>query len=290
MRDAALDPLRPTLRGATRPRSSGAPPLDGMLGEGLSPRSPKPAARSNGPTSAAIAAQRLGGGRGAASRRRNEPGIAERLKARLPRIRPFKILAVSAFSIALVGIVANAMIFQHGHHPAPLFGLGRSIDGQPDALRTVGEPPAPVATPAVPAPLQPAALAPPPSAPPVVVDPAPRAAAPVGLKPIHHTAAKPQPADAIGGLLSASSAPVAHPRPGAVASKPKSVVAAKPVAKPDHKVKPADGSAALARTDAAHHVASGKTAHPRPHAKPEFGKAPASGKTEAAAKPTAKTE
>ena len=269
-----------------------------MLGEGLGPRSNKSAARTSGPSSAAIAAQRLGGGRAAAARRRSEPGFAARLKARLPRIRPFKVLTVSAFSIALVGIVANAMIFQRGHHPAPLFGLGRSVDGQPEAAPpSVVERSAPVATPAVPAPREPAALAPPPPAPPVVVDPTPRAAAAVPPKPVHHAAPKPHQVDAIGGLLSAAPKPAAHPRPGAVASKPSAAAKpapvtdaagtashAKPVTKPDHK------TTTLAQSDAAHHVTTGTTAHPRPHAKPESGKVPSQAKADTAAKPAAKPE
>lgn len=290
LRDAALDPLHSAVRGSSRAKPSGAPPLDSMLGEGLSPRPAKPAARAKGPSSAAIAAHRLGGGRAAAGRRRAEPGLAARLAARLPRVRPFKLLTVSAFSIALVGIVANAMIFQRGHHPAPLFGLGRSIDGQPEAAQpSVAERSTTVAPPATPAPLDRAALAPPPPAPPAVVDPAPRLpAAPVAPKPnlVHHAAPKPHQVDAIGGLLSAATVTQPHPRPGVVTPKPGT--ATKPAIKLDHKAKSADGGAAAVQPDPAHHVSATQASHPRPHAKPVAGKAALDVKQSAAKQ--AKTE
>jgi hypothetical protein len=300
LRDAALDPLRPTLRGANRSRSSGPPPLDGMLGEGISPRPSKSSSRKSGPTSAAIAAQRLGGGRVAATRRRDDPGFVGRLRARLPRIRPFKLLTVSAFGVALVGIVANAMVFQHGHHPAPLFGFGGSIDGRAEPVQHAAAEPsaaasAPVPAPAAPIPaVNPPIVAPPP-VPSVVVDPVPRAA-PAAPKPIvaHHTAPKPHGTDAIGNLLStAAPSSAAHPRPGHVAAKAASAASpsgsqeaahllsthAKSAVKPDHKAVTTDSGTALAYPASQAHSTAGAAAHVRPQA----------GKTGSKVEPTAKS-
>ncbi len=305
MRDAALDPLRQSGRAPRRPRPSGAPPLDGVAGEGLSPRVVKPVARDNGPTSAAIAAQRLGGGR-AAARRRDAPGLVARLRERLPHIRPFKVLTVSAFSIALVGIVANAMVFQRGHHPAPLFGLGRSIDGQPATPpQSVAERPAPVTSPAVDrtgtGTVAPAASAP------AAVDPAPRPVepAPRSAPAVHH-AAKTRDPDAIDSLLSSAAPAAAHPRPGHVAVKgaakgdaaikaaPTSASAAPadkaPARHADHAAKSAVGAPSLARTDPKHHVKAVTGAHPRPHAPSTSGSAAAEARAELAPKAGSKTQ
>ncbi len=253
LRDAAIDSHPQPGRGAARPRTAGAPPLEGMLGEGVSPRGPKPASRQNRVASAAVAARRLGGGRALGRGERGEPGLVTRLRSRLPRIRPFKALTVSVFSIALVGIVANAMVFQRGRHPAPLFGLGGSVDGQPDAAqRTVAVAPPPAPAPAAdhtgtispaltPVPAQTLDLAPP------VAIAAPK---PV---PTHHVAApKPHRQDGIGGLLAGTApASATHRRPGHPAAKPEASHA-----------DAATAAAALAHPDAAPQVKG----HTKPHA------------------------
>ena len=242
MRDAAIDPLRQSGRGGARVRSSGAPSLDGMVDERPAPRGSKTgAARVGGVmTSAAIAAQRLGGRRGGPSvaRGRSTPGALARLRGRLPRIRPFKALTVGVFSVALVGIVANAMVFQRGRHPAPLFGLGHSVEGAPDPAQqaAASPPPAPV-------PVEPTGTIAPPAAP---VPAAPPAAAAAPASAPRHAAAKRR-EDGIGGLIKAvAPSAAAHPRPGRPASRPATAdaaathprPAARPEAKPDVKPRP----------------------------------------------------
>lgn len=265
MRDAAIESHPQPGRGNARPRSSGAPPLEGMLGEGVSPRAPKPASRQGRIPSAAVAAKRLGGGRVLGGGRQGDPGLLMRLRARLPRIRPLRALTVSVFSIALVGIVANAMVLQRGHHAAPLFGLGGSVDGQTDAAqRTVAVAPLPIPAPAdhtgtiAPAPMPaPAADFGPPVA---IATPKPM--------PIHHVAARPH-QDGIGDLLAGTAPdPATHRRPGHPAGKPQS----------SH----ADPAAALAHPDAAPQV--------KGRAKPHAAKLAASRAEPTPSKPVTKTE
>ena len=147
-----------------------------------------------------------------------------------------KALTVAAFGVALVGIVANAMVFQRGHHPSPLFGLGRSVDGSSDAAQlTAAALPAPVP----PVPVERTGTIPQAAAAPVDLGP-PAIAATPRPAPVHHAAAKvlhesgstPKAADAARAG--------AHPRPGhpagahvTVGSKVEAKAAAKadPVAK-----------------------------------------------------------
>ena len=231
----------------------------------------RPAPRRAAATSAAIAAQRLGGGRaarGAAGVQRGA-GVLARFRGRLPRIRPLKALTVAAFGVALVGIVANAMVFQRSSHPSPLFGLGRSVDGASDAAQrsAAALPPPPQPVPVEKTGTIPAAPAIPAAAP----DPAPPVAAGVASKPapvhhaaaLHHEEAKPKP----------PAAAAAHPRPGRVETakvEPKTEAKADPVAKllagtahpaktapgatphPHHRVAekaPGDGATPAARTE-----------------------------------------
>ena len=320
MRDAAIDPLRQPGRGAARPRTAGAPPLDGVLDDGMGPRGQKGSARQGRATSAAIAAQRLGGGRNVAlsvaqARRRAAPGLLSRLRARLPRIRPLRALAVAAFGIALVGIVANAMVFQHGRHPAPLFGLGRSIDGQPEVGQQAAAPSLPAPVPVSP-PVERTGSTTPPAPSPAAVEPDPVAVAPkpVPAAPVHRAAApkarheEARHEDGIGAMLAAK--PAAHPRPGQAvkaAAKPAAkpgtasgaAVGRKAEPKPEHKGETAKASPAAAAqtpadrraaTDAAAMLAPARpraaATHPRPHAKP----APSDARAEPAAKKAAAAE
>lgn len=249
LRDAAIDSHPQPGRGNARPRTSGAPALEGMLGEGVSPRGPKPVSRQGRVSSAAVAARRLGGGRVLGGGRPGDPGLLMRLRARLPRIRPLRAFTVSVFSIALVGIVANAMVMQRGHHAAPLFGLGGSVDGQPDAAqRTVAVAPLPVSAPVDHTGTIAPFLSPAPVSAPADFGP-PVAVATAKPTPIHHVAAKPHHQDDIGGLLTGTAPdPATHRRPGHPAGKPQSLHA---------------GSAAtLAHPDAAPQVKG----HPKPHA------------------------
>ncbi len=204
MRDAAIDTHRSPARGSGRSRAAGAPPLDDMVGEGPVSRGTP---RRGGITSAAVAAQRLGGGRSAA-RGRAGPGLVARFYGRLPRVRPLKALTVAAFGVALVGIVANAMVFQRGHHPSPLFGLGRSVDGAPDAAGTAAALPAPP----VPAPVEKTGTIPPAPAAPVEAPPPAAAPAP-SPAPAHHAAARVHRED-VPAPRSAAATAMAHPRPG----------------------------------------------------------------------------
>lgn len=212
MREAAIDTHRSTARGA-RSRTGGAPPLDDLIGEGPIGRN---APRRGGVSSAAIAAQRLGGGRsaGRAAQSRREKRFSTMVRARLPRIRPLKALTIAAFGVALVGIVANAMIFQRGHRPAPLFGLGHTIDGASDAAQRTAAalpPPAPPVpaekTGTIPTPLSAAAVPAAPAEPAQPVVAAPKATPEHHAPKIHHEeSAKPK----AEGVATAT----AHPRPG----------------------------------------------------------------------------
>ena len=279
LREAAIDPLRHPGRGPARPRTAGAPPLDGVLDEGVTARGAKGSGRQGKASSAAIAAQRLGGGRNVAlsvaqARRRAEPGLLARMRGRMPRVRPLRAVTISVFSLALVGIVANAMVFQHGRHPAPLFGLGRSIDGQPEVGQQAAAP-APAPLPAE----RTGSLAPPPA--PAVVEPRPEAVAPKPVAPVHRAAVpKPRHEDGIGSLLApGSAAPVAHPRPGSATAqkapvrrsepKPEAKTAEAPVAQraADHRA--ASEAAGILEPGRTHPTkVPASTAHPRPHAKP----------------------
>ena len=119
MRDAAIDTPRQAQRSGTGRRNA----------------NPSGAA----PTSAAVAAQRLGAGRtraGAVPRQsggrgqwreiRADPSAFSRLKARFAPLISLKAVGGAAFSLVLIGIVANAVWFQRGRHPAPLFATGQT--------------------------------------------------------------------------------------------------------------------------------------------------------------------
>ena len=66
---------------------------------------------------------------------RDEPSALSRLKGRLAPLVSLKALGSAVFSMVLIGIVANAVWFQRGRHPAPLFATGQSIPetGLPEA-------------------------------------------------------------------------------------------------------------------------------------------------------------
>ena len=63
---------------------------------------------------------------------RDEPSVLSRLKDRLAPIVSLKTLGGAAFSMVLIGIVANAVWFQKGRHPAPLFATGLAEPGLPE--------------------------------------------------------------------------------------------------------------------------------------------------------------
>ncbi len=267
LRDAAIDPLRQPARGAARPRPAGAPSLDGLLDDGAPSRAARPVARRTAIGSAAIAAQRLGGRTAAAALRGArgpaEPGLVARLRARLPKVRPFKALTIATFSLALVGIVANAMVLQRGRHPAPLFGLGQSAEDPAEGApsRSAALPPPPAA-----APVERTGSLAPPAAP--ALDPAPPAA-PV---PAAHAPARPHRAEPAAApakpLAHALAKP--HPRPGHASGT--TVGAAKPAAHADGKAKPAATASAPDRRAATE--AAAILAHPG-HAAPAKGTASA---------------
>lgn len=58
---------------------------------------------------------------------RDDPSAFSRLKDRLVPVVSLKALGGAAFSLVLIGIVANAVWFQRGRHPAPLFATGETI-------------------------------------------------------------------------------------------------------------------------------------------------------------------
>ena len=129
MRDAAIDTPRQAQRSGTVRRN------------------PSPSGAA--PTSAAVAAQRLGGGRtraGTGPRQtdgrgqwretRDAPRAFSRLRGRLAPLISYKAVGAAAFSLVLIGIVANAVWFQRGRHPAPLFATGQTAS-------EAGLPPAP---------------------------------------------------------------------------------------------------------------------------------------------------
>ena len=302
LRDAAIDPHRQSGRGAARARSAGAPPLDGMLGEATASRVAQPVARKSAMTSAAIAAQRLGGGRTAAAalaggRRRAEPGVVSRLRSRFPKVRPLKLLTTSIFSVALVGIVANAMVFQRGRHPAPLFGVGQSGDGQGEA------PPRAASAAPAPAPAERTGSVPPPPVAPVAEPTAPVAAPAARPAPVHR-AARPHQEDRAATLPGTKqptpTAEARHPRPGHAIkpgapdaklaahgdAKPRTAAASAPADRHGASeaaailAHPAPTHPAAAHPAAAHAVAADAATadgaakhHPRPHAaKPEAAK------------------
>lgn len=253
LRDAAIDPLRQPGRGPSRARSFGAPPLDGVADEGLGSRRRAPSGRQpGGEASASVAARRLGGGRAAPAfgETPQDGGMVGRagwLNGRLPRVRPLKALTVVAFAVSLVGILANAMVFQRGRQAGPLFGLGRSIDGQADAA-------------------PPRAVAPPPAAPSVLMGPAERTgaiSAPMASPPVPQAApAKP--------AVTLPAAPKPH-RSDPVAAAPGDGGPSKPRAVAEHHPRPGHAAKPVPRTaaDPSDPVAKllARTAHP-PKAEP----------------------
>ena len=90
--------------------------------------------------------------------------------------RPARTLAGVVVAALATGIALNAVMFQTGHHPAPLFGGPRAVASAPKTV-AVAPPPMPAPRPAALAQSAPntAAPAPAPAAPPVVQPTAPRA-------------------------------------------------------------------------------------------------------------------
>ena len=147
----------------------------------------------------------------AARAREKPPSILRRAFA-----RPGVTAAGAIFAAVMTGIVTNAVLFQKGQHPSPLFGAGATA-GQPVQVPT---PPRPERTAievpaAAPVPIQPA------------VDPIP-VAAPAPHD--NHAALAPHKApahsDAIGKLLTEGTGGVPHGKP--VPKTTKAEVAAKP--------------------------------------------------------------
>jgi hypothetical protein len=115
-----------------------------------------------------------------------KPNKGKAMGARLRRLRSRVLLVVGSagFSAIMVGIICNAVMFQKGHHPAPLFSTAApAVEARPPAAR-VAAAPAPVAPPATDAAPAPA-----------LTDEAPSVAAPVrraahipAAPPAHHVA------------------------------------------------------------------------------------------------------
>ena len=97
--------------------------------------------------------------------------------------RPARTLAVVVVAALATGIALNAVMFQTGHHPAPLFGGPRAIVAAPKTV-AAAPPPMPAPRPAVLAQSAPVNAAPAPAAAPVAPRAAPREAevAPVAAK------------------------------------------------------------------------------------------------------------
>ncbi len=236
MRDAAIDPLRPARRSGAGP---GNPAFGGVT------------------SSAAIAARRLGGHQATPSQSRGPDGLLAGILSRTSRIRPWKALATGLFSLTLVGIVANAVVFQKGRHPAPLLGTSQAVPaGQREAAatRTLDPPAAPAPPPARSGPV--AA---------VPVNDAATSSDEIPPASVKRAGAKPQRVDAIGKMLHAKSA-VAETVPAGPASAEKASDAAllatqKRLAKLGYAVKP-DGRMgtgtrrAIAQFEHDHHLKS----------------------------------
>ena len=56
----------------------------------------------------------------------DDPSAFSRLKGRFAPLLSYKAVGGAAFSLVLIGIVANAVWFQRGRHPAPLFATGQT--------------------------------------------------------------------------------------------------------------------------------------------------------------------
>jgi len=184
--------------------------------------------------SAAVAARRLGGGhRAAAPGSHESDGLLTRMLSRASRIKPFKALATGLFSLTLVGIVANAVVFQKGRHPAPLLGTSEAVPaGQRNVATRTPEPPDAAAPPSVRSAMIPAV---PVAGSAVPADDIPSAS-------VKRAAPKRQPVDGIGKLLHAKGA-VAETDPAGPASTEKRPDAAllavqKRLAKLGYAVKP----------------------------------------------------
>ncbi len=100
---------------------------------------------------------------------RDDPGALSRLKDRVAPLVSLRGLGAAAFSLVLIGIVANAVWFQRGRHPAPLFATGQPVSEsvwpaspplptpRPQPVVEAGPTPpesAPAATPVVEAPVE----------------------------------------------------------------------------------------------------------------------------------------
>ena len=90
-------------------------------------------------SSAEVAAQRLGGDLGRSTGRTGGPARRTATARRwgippvLKRVRPVKALTTVVFSAALVGIVANAVLFQKGLHTGTPFDILHGLPARPPA-------------------------------------------------------------------------------------------------------------------------------------------------------------
>lgn len=185
-------------------------------------------------SSAAVAARRLGGGhRATAPGSHESDGLLSRMLSRASRIKPFKALATVLFSLTLVGIVANAVVFQKGRHPAPLLGTSQAVPAvQRNVAMRTPEPPDAAAPPSLRSAMVPAVPA---AGPAVSADDIPSAS-------VKRAAPKQQRVDGIGKLLHSKGA-VAETDPAGPASAEKKPDAAllaiqKRLAKLGYAVKP----------------------------------------------------
>ena len=105
-----------------------------------------------------------------------------RLSLALLTRRPARTLAVVVVAALATGIALNAVLFQTGHHPAPLFGGPRAIAAAPKTV-AVAPPPMPAPRPAVLAQPAPVNAAPAPAVAPAAPRAAPREAEAVPVAP-----------------------------------------------------------------------------------------------------------
>lgn len=113
-------------------------------------------------------------GKAATSRKATKPSLLGRVIA-----RPGIIVAGATFAAVMTGIVVNAVMFQKGHHPSPLFAAPPAQTAGAEPLERVVSPtPVPVRVPreVLDTPARPAAPA---------ESPAPPPAAPLMLHPDH---------------------------------------------------------------------------------------------------------
>lgn len=146
----------------------------------------------------------------AAPKRSSPPSLVRRAFA-----RPGVTIAGAVFAALMAGVVANAILFQKGHHPAPIFNGGHRTPIEPGPVEVA------------PTPLQPAPSMAPVAAPPIPADPAPVVAEPTAAvpaaasprtakpaAPVHKSTSAPHRTDSIARLIGTLSGSQSTPTPG----------------------------------------------------------------------------